>query len=50
MSENVVTLLTHQRALLRKEYEYEQAEFRRQTEAVGVKHKVARGLAWYPLK
>ena len=49
MSENVVTLLTHQRALLRKEYEYEQAEFRRQTEAVGVKHKVARGLAWYPL-
>lgn len=49
MSENVVTLLTHQRALLRKEYEYEQAEFRRQTEAVGVEHKLARGLAWYPL-
>lgn len=49
MSENVVSLLTRQRALLREEYQYELAEFRRQTEAVGVERKVARGLAWYPL-
>ena len=49
MSENVVSLLTRQRALLQKEDEYELAECRRQTEASGVEHKVARGLAWYPL-
>lgn len=30
------------------EYEYEKEEFRRQTETMGVKRKVKRGLCWFP--
>lgn len=40
--------LQRQQLLLRMEYEYEKAEFQRQTEAMGVARKVKRGLCWYP--
>ena len=40
--------LQHQQLLLRMEYEYEKEEFRRQTETMGVKRKVKRGLCWFP--
>lgn len=42
--------LTQQLALLRKEYEYEKAEFRRETEAQGIARKVKRGEAWFPVE
>ena len=35
--------LMHQKALLEMEYEYEKEEFCKQTEAVGITHKVKRG-------
>ena len=35
--------------LLRMEYEYEKAEFRRQTETMGVARQVKRGLCWWPV-
>ena len=41
--------LVRQRELLRLEYEYEREQFQRQTEAMGVEHKVRRGLCWFPL-
>ncbi|MEG1563787.1 MAG: AAA domain-containing protein [Bacteroides sp.] len=37
-----------QQRLLRLEYEYEKAEFQRQTETMGIARKVKRGLCWYP--
>lgn len=40
--------LQHQQLLLRMEYEYEKEEFCRQTETMGVKRKVKRGLCWFP--
>ena len=40
--------LQRQQLLLRMEYEYEKAEFQRQTETMGVARKVKRGLCWYP--
>lgn len=41
--------LQRQQLLLRMEYEYEKAEFQRQTETMGVARKVKRGLCWYPV-
>lgn len=36
--------------LLKSEYEYEKATFRRQTELVGIRRWVERGLCWFPLR
>ena len=36
--------------LLRMEYEYEKAEFRRQTETMGVARRVKRGDCWFPVR
>lgn len=41
--------LAKQRALLRKEYEYEKLEFQRATETMGVDRKVKRGECWFPI-
>ena len=41
--------LQRQQLLLRMEYEYEKAEFQRQTETMGVDRKVKRGLCWWPV-
>lgn len=41
--------LVKQRLLLQLEYDYEKEQFRRQTECMGVRRKVRRGLCWYPL-
>lgn len=41
--------LVRQRALLQKEYDYEREQFQRQTENMGVRSKVTRGLCWFPL-
>lgn len=37
------------RNLLKVEYEYEKAEFREQTESMGVLRQVKRGMCWYPV-
>ena len=42
--------LQRQRALLQAEYDADKEEFRRQTEAVGMRRKVKRGDAWWPLR
>ncbi len=42
--------LQEQRRLLHLEYEYDKAQFRRQTETAGVNRKVRQGLCWYPLR
>ena len=42
-------LLKH-KELLHKEYEYERAEFHRETQLLGVNRKVRRGDCWYPLR
>lgn len=50
--ENIGSPLLHvqrQQLLLRMEYEYEKAEFRRQTELMGVARKVKRGVCWFPV-
>ena len=49
MADSPITILQRQRALLQTEYAYEKEEFQRLTEATGVKHKVERGMAWFPL-
>ena len=41
--------LSKQRELLRKEYEYEKAQFRHDTETMGVGRKVKRGECWFPI-
>ncbi len=41
--------LQRQQLLLRMEYEYEKAEFQRQTETMGVERKVKRGMCWWPV-
>lgn len=43
-------ILQKQRELLRKEYDYEKENFRRQTETEGVRQKMRRGLCWFPLR
>ena len=40
--------LQEQLLLLRMEYDFEKAEFQRQTETMGVARKVKRGLCWFP--
>ena len=42
--------LVRQKALLQKEYAYEREQFQRQTENMGVRSKLMRGLCWYPLR
>ena len=42
-------MCSRQRALLQAEYAYEKEEFQRLTEATGVRRKVERGIAWFPL-
>ena len=42
--------LLEQRKLLLQEFEYERNEFRRETEAFGIRRKVKRGDAWFPAK
>lgn len=41
--------LSRQRALLRLEYEYEKAQMRRETEAMGIGRRVKRGECWFPV-
>ncbi|MBR4935707.1 MAG: helicase, partial [Bacteroidaceae bacterium] len=41
--------LLRQRELLRLEYEYEKAAYRREVEASGVERRVKRGDAWFPV-
>lgn len=41
--------LQRQQLLLRMEYDYEKAEYQRQTETMGVERKVKRGLYWWPV-
>ena len=48
MTNNSTLHLQQQQLLLRMEYEYEKEEFKRQTEAMGITHKVRRGLCWFP--
>ena len=53
MAENItspILELQRQRALLQIEYDAEKEEFRRQTEALGMRRKVKRGDAWWPLR
>lgn len=47
--QNPAAHLERQQLLLRMEYEYEKAEFQRQTETMGVARKVKRGLCWWPV-
>ena len=42
--------LLRQRELLLQEFEYERAEFRRETEALGIRRKVKRGDCWFPAR
>ena len=42
--------LVRQKALLLKEYAYEREQFQRETENMGVRRKVERGLCWFPLR
>lgn len=46
---NIPAQLLRQRELLRLEYEAERDEFRQQTEQIGVRRKVKRGDAWFPV-
>ncbi|MDE6800863.1 MAG: AAA family ATPase, partial [Phocaeicola sp.] len=41
--------LQRKELLLRMEYNYEKEIFRQQTEAMGIDHKVKRGMCWYPV-
>lgn len=45
---NVNLHIARQQQLLRLEYEYEKAEFERQTQVMGIARKVKRGLCWMP--
>ena len=45
-----ILALQQQRLLLQMEYAAEKEAFRRQTEEMGLRRKVKRGDAWYPLK
>ena len=47
--DNPILQLQQQRLLLQIEYNHEKEEFRRQTETMGVKRKVRRGDAWFPV-
>lgn len=45
----MIDALEQHRELLRREFEYEREQFRRQTMATAVERKVSRGNCWYPL-
>ena len=45
-----IQALQQQRLLLQLEYQAEKEAFRKQTEAMGIGHKIKRGDAWYPLR
>lgn len=47
--QNSILPIQKQKELLRLEYEAEKAEFRIQTEKMGISRKVRRGLCWYPV-
>lgn len=49
-TETPIQALTRQRLLLEIEYHCEKDAFRRQTEATGVRRKVKRGDAWWPVR
>lgn len=49
MPTSSILWLQQQRRLLELEYEYEKAQFRAQTETIGVTRKIKQGLCWYPL-
>lgn len=46
---SAITQLQRQELLLRMEYEYEKETFRQQTETMGIKKKIRKGMCWYPL-
>ncbi|MBQ7422884.1 MAG: AAA family ATPase [Prevotella sp.] len=48
--ETPIQALTRQRLLLQMEYYAEKEAFRRQTETMGMRRKVKRGDAWFPLR
>ena len=50
MPASSILWLQQQHRLLELEYEYEKAQFRQQTETVGVGRKIRQGLCWYPLR
>lgn len=49
MPESSLLHLQHCRQLLQLEYDYEKEQFRQQTEAVGIYHKIRQGYCWFPL-
>lgn len=50
MSQSAIAYLTRHRELLRQEYEYERAAYRRDTTAMPVGRKIKRGICWFPLR
>ena len=48
--ENSTLYLQRLRGLLQTEYNYEKEEFRIQTEKMGIRRKVRRGVCWYPVE
>ena len=48
--ENSTLYLQRLRELLQTEYDYDKEEFRIQTERMGIKRKVRRGMCWYPVE
>jgi len=46
----MLSSLQHLRTLLQLEYENEKEDFRIQSEKMGIKRKVRRGLCWYPIE
>lgn len=41
--------LLRQQELLKKEYEYEKETYQQQTERIGIRKKINKGLCWYPI-
>ena len=41
--------LLRQQELLKKEYEYEKEIYQQQTERIGIRKKINKGLCWYPI-
>ena len=49
-AQNTIQALQQQRLLLQLEYETEKEAYRQQTESIGIRRKVKRGDAWWPLR
>ncbi len=47
---SIIQELLHQKELLQQEYEYEKAEFCKQTESAGLIRKIHKGICWFPLQ